>query len=334
MRILCGISGIEFTAEHFPATLTSRETMHPIFTIPQKRLLPYINKYHAKQLTDTDSYLLFLALLNSTELVEWRVPAMRTLETNSLIANNLEALVKIVGKMNIIQTPSVQFARFAITPDTKGLENIKHWLGVWQQCIQDFYDGNKRHAEINAMHNRELALERMIKNPMRKPESYAGMLAAWAEEAGSFPKFITTLPNGTTIPCSEYWKGIIVACHNQERIFAIPVLDLKELIEHCEENIEHGTIYAHSLMHTLRTGFAKQQSYLGLGDIDISGGYRILDSDSSVQDANLAAMIDNAPQHEPALSEYPNRIAFLRAKMRWQLAQESRTPQEYKGAEL
>lgn len=334
MKILCGISGIEYTTEHFPAHLTSRETMHPIFTIPQKRLLPYINKYHAKQLTDTDSYLLFLALLNSTELIEWRVPAMRTLDTNSIIANNLESLVKLVGKMNIIQNPSVQFARFAITPDTKSLENVRHWLGVWQQCIQDFYDGNKRHAEINAMHNRELALERMIKNPMRKPESYAGMLAAWAEDAASFPRFITTAVNGTQVACNDYWKAIVIACHNQERIFAIPAEDLKELIEHCEEHIEHGTIYAHSLMQTLRQGYAKQQSYLGLGDIDISGGYRILDADSSVQDANLAAMIDNAPTKEPSLSEYPNRIAFLRAKMRWQLAVESKQSQEYKGNEL
>ena len=87
-------------------------------------------------------------------------------------------------------------------------------------------------------------------------------------------------------------------------------------------------------MQTLRNGYAKQQSYLGLGDIDVSGGYRILDAESSVQDANIIAMIDNAPTHEPSINEYPSKIAYLRAKMRWQLAQSAKASGEYKGDEL
>ena len=112
MKILCSKSGIEFTAEHFPGTFFSRELSHPIFSLEQKKLLSYTGKWAAGELTPTDSYLLFLALLNSSEQIQFRTSCKRTPLTNSIVANNMEYLVRTVIKLNAIRTPGTLFPYF------------------------------------------------------------------------------------------------------------------------------------------------------------------------------------------------------------------------------
>src|SRR3990172_712457 len=100
MKILCSISSTEFNVEHFPGYLSSREVSHPIFYLPQKKLLSYMAKWSGSELTRTDSYLLFLAILNSTELVHFRVPIFKDNRTDSIIAQNMEKLALTVTKLN------------------------------------------------------------------------------------------------------------------------------------------------------------------------------------------------------------------------------------------
>lgn len=318
--ISCIYSGLEFKTEHFPCSLKSN---HPIFELPQKKLLGFTAKYFAEELTHTDAYLLFLALLNSTEKVEFRVPAFRTSHTNSLIANNMENLIQVIGAINIIQHPGFVIPSFVISQDTKDLSNISNWIANWEACIQDFKDGYRTYNESRALINREAALEKLIKNPAKNVSSYAHILADWAEIAGSFPVFEVKTPDNELISCAKYWKQIISKCVRDDAIFAIPSADLEELIEHCETEITHGSIHAHSLMDLLKSGKKKQQNYLGLGDITLlNSPYKILDSDGDVERANKLILIESAPTELPTLSAYPSKLAYLRAMVKYNMAQE------------
>jgi hypothetical protein len=328
MKILCGISGLEFQCEHFPASLTSREVTHPIFSLPQKKLLSYTGKWAGGELTPTDSYLLFLAILNSSELVEFRVPVTRTALTDSIVAQNMEPLVKTVIKLNTVTSPSVVFPRYAVTPETKTLGNVKYWIENWKDSYQDFLDGYKRDSVSRALITREAALERMIKNPHLPVSAYASKIADWASIAGSFPTFNTISPfNKLQVSINDYWKDIIIRCTREENIYAVPEKDIKELLEHCEGNIAIGTIYSNALFTVLRKALQKQHDFLGLGDIDISAGnkYQFLESSDTVESANLKALIDSAPTEEPKPEQYPSRLAFIRAKMRYQLARDTKS---------
>jgi hypothetical protein len=324
MKILCAYSGLQFNVDHFPASLSARECVHPIFYISQKKLLGYTGKWARHELTDTDSYLLFLALLNSTELVEWRVPAVQTARTTSLIANNMESLAQIVGRINLIKHPAFVLSRIAITPESKSLDTVKYWIQNWEQAFVDFETGYRDAKKHDRLVVRESALQKLIKDPNKELRIIAKSLADWAADAGDFP--VTTVlarDMKTPMSLSDYWKQIILACVNEEKIFNIRKADLEELIEHCEENIEAGTIYHHALMTVLRGGLKKQINYLGLGDIDItSSTYRILDTDTSVENANKLALIDSAPKEKPVESAYPSRIAYLRARLKYDMAQE------------
>jgi hypothetical protein len=322
MKILCSLSGVEFTVEHFPGYLTSREVAHPVFSIPQKKLLPYISKWASAELTTTDSYLLFLSILNSSELVEFRVPAARSELTDSIVAQNMEALAKTVSRLNSVTNPSVVFPRYVISPETKYLTNVKYWIENWNDCWNDFQDGYSKQLDSRKLVVREAALERMIKNPHLPLSAYASKIAEWAAIAGDFPENLKTSPfTGEKITVSEYWKEIIARCSREESIFSVPQSDIAYLLTHCETNISIGSIYSNALFKVLRHAIDKQKNFLGLGDMDLNKSkYQILSEDSTTETANLQAMIDSAPDHEPNQSEYPNKLAYLKAKLRWQTA--------------
>jgi hypothetical protein len=322
MKILCSLSSIEFEVTHFPGTFYSKETHHPVFNLPQKRLLSYIGKWAGNELTPTDSYLLFLAILKSSDLVEFRVPAYRTPQTDSIIANNMEFLVRTVVKLNTVSNPAVVFPHYVISPDTKFLTNVHYWIENWHQSYIQFQEGYRREIDDRKLLKRESALERMIKNPHKPISSYASEIASWAALAGSFPTFLTTNPfSQLAVPISDYWREIIRRCASNDTIFSVPKKDIEELLEHCEDHIPIGSIYAHALFKVLRTAIEKQRNFLGIGEIDVRATYAILDNNSTAEQANMHALMSAAPDEKPQEKNYPTKFKYLQAKLRWEMSQ-------------
>lgn len=316
-RILCAYSGIEFTCEHFPAYLTARECAHPIFSLSLKKLLPYQLKYECGELTPTDSYLLFLALLNSSSCVEFRVPANRNPATDAIIANNMSDLFSIISKVVGIKSPHFAVPSFVISPDTKTLETVHYWIAAWENCIDDFESGYTTAHHRRKQEDKEYYLEKLIKGGEKETSQYSSSLAEWAALAGNFPTGTVPTIFGV-VSLSDYWKKIIRKCTSGESIFQIPLLDLEDLIEHCEDSIDAGSIYAHALFKLLREGRERHKNFLGLGEFSIIGeSYKILADDDSVEDANKLMMIESAPDKEPIAADYPNRISYLKAKTKW-----------------
>lgn len=321
MKILCSHSSVEFEVSHFPGTFYSRELIHPIFYLDQKRLLSYTRKWAGGELTATDSYLLFLALLNSSDQIDFRVPVFRNEHTDRIIALNMEPLVRTVIKLNAVRNPAVTFPRFVITPETRFLQNVHHWIECWQDAYQDFLDGYKSAHESRKIIIRESALQRMIKNPHKSIADYATQLADWAETVGEFPQFLIESPwNKLKITCGTYWKAIIIRAAKEEYLHSVSPSDLQELLDHCEDKIPVGTIYSHELFKLLRKAQERQKNFLGFGDLDVRSTYSLLDDTSNAESANLKAMIDSAPEEEPKPEQYPTRFKYIQAKLKWDMA--------------
>lgn len=313
-KVLCALSGVEFNCEFLPITLHSREYAHPIFYLPPKKLLGLYQKYRHAELDPTSTYLLFCAYLHSTDLVEFRVPAKVTPQTAQIIANNFDDLVSICEKIQRVRTPSVQFSRIAISPDTCTLENVKYWIAIWEEAFDSFLSGNALERHKRAIADLEERLDYLCKDANRSDIHFAARLADWAEKAGDFPRF--QLPAlGKILTCAEYWKLIIRKCVSQDKIFEIPSKDLQELITHCEENIDAGSTYAHHLFKLLHEGLNKQSSFLGLGSVTFS----ILKPDDSVEAANKQVIIQSAGTDEPRRVDYPSTFQYLKAKSAWDM---------------
>lgn len=338
-RILCAISGIEYQCTHLQFYSTSRESHHPIFDIPTNKLLEITPRWLDGELSHTENYLLYLALFNSTGLMDFRVPATICGETPSIVAQNmhhLAAIVEIICRnRSAIAAGRLHIPSFVITPDTKDLTSSPDWIKIWQNAYADYQDGYRTSTLLERIERQETILERYIKDRTKDISTYASKLANWAHDAGQFEKYanfdIVNEKHQMEL-LSDYWKRIIIACAKSESAWSIDEADLKELIEHCEDHINHGSIYTQTLMALLNSGLEKKRNYLDLGDIDLSNNgsnpFRILDANASIEDANKLAMIDSAPECEPKESDYPNKLAFVRAKFKWRMAQDYKRQQQ------
>ena len=325
-KLTCSKSGVVFNCEHMPL---ASYNIHPLFSVPQKRLISLAGQWAAQKLSPTESYLLYLALLDSTDLVLWRVPSIYLgPPTDAIVQNNMENLLHIIAKINVISHPSFALPSFAVGPETATLENSHHWIQVWTENYREWYSdylaAGKREELKEVLDHREEALQRLIKSST-PVEAYAATLAEWAAAAGAFPTTTTPHPvTGMPVPIADYWKQLIRTIANEDKLWRYPRADLVELIEHCEGAITHGNIYAHKLMQYLRSGLRKYDDYLGFGDISIgsSGGtpFTVMPLVSGVHAINRAALISTAPEEEPKKHQYPTTLAWLKAYTKWKLA--------------
>lgn len=334
-QVLCGISGIQFKVPYLPMKLklTSRECNHPIFSASYSQLEPIIEDWHDGNLDPVESYLLYLALFNITELVDFRLPAMRTDKTDSIVAANMLALVEIVDKIITVSPERARtkflMPRYVIGTETKNLSNTKFWIANWEACYKEYMAGYKTSTLLDKIHQKEAALEVLIKDKTKDISQYALQLASWTALVADFKGIDCVVADGThndrPILLSEYWKRIIVTAAKRTNIYEIHDADLAELIEYLEDNIEVASsgIYGHTVLSLLRSTQKTRESYFSLGDIDIGAKgtvYKILDPSASTEDANLQVLIDNAPLYEPRVTDYPNRLAYLKAKAKWDLS--------------
>src|SRR3954462_12878917 len=98
MRLICQYSGVEFSATHFGGMRYN--SIHPIFEVPVGMLLKRIPDFFKPETTRAERRLHFLALLNSSGLIEWRSIAAPEDKT---ILNNFQQLADVMKWLDIYQ---------------------------------------------------------------------------------------------------------------------------------------------------------------------------------------------------------------------------------------
>lgn len=313
MQVYCQYSGITFNVENFANFRL--QYVHPIFSAEPKHLLSRSGDWAAGKYNEKECKLLFLALLHSTELVEFRVAAV---PEHSTVQKNMELLMRFVAWQSGLSNPSVSFPRFAISPETRTLPNVKHWMDTWLEARKDFENGYRSTSIVTKMRMREAALERLIKNAGKKTDDYPGLLAAWAMDAADVPHALR-----------NFWISLFKL--KGMSLYNARECDLRELVDHMEDKLEHGTIYAKATMNHVRMLLAKNKAGLGfslgmpseeLENLDyeklIRDPFRIVEDEIETHNTNIIAK--SAPLDEPVESNYPSRLAFLRAKAAYTLA--------------
>jgi len=310
-KAICAKSGIPFTVQYFPYNFSEGELQHPVFDLTYAQLTTpqLLNKWINRELTEIDTKLYFLALLHSSNLIAWNTYARPTLAICEL---NMEPLLDILGWQNTIHHPRLSMPHMAITQDTATLDNVRNWIAAWNSARQDFESGYKELSRNQLILRKEDTLQKLIRDKQKELVDFSGILASWAELSADFPTFSTTV-NGVTLPLCEYWKQILVTCSKTPtHIWRLDIDDMRELLTHLEDNLEHGSIYAHATMKLLRDGISTHENYLG---------FSIVNQSSDVERANIQILVDNAPATMPILSQYPNKIMYLKAKIAYEQAQ-------------
>lgn len=309
MKITCSLSGLDYSVDYFPSKLSAGFTYHPIFDLPQSRLHEYYSMHCRQQLKQEETFLLTLALLKSSELIIFRQSAQFSQSSVGRCFANLERLYRIVSLIQSILVPHVSFPRISINRETTELENLADWLKVWEDCYDEFMQGLADNQAADLLKRKERALEKFIKSPNIPARKYAHVLAEWAAYAFNFPAYII-----------DYWQEIIIKCYNYDQIISIPLVDMEELIEHCESELGDstiGTIQSNLLFSVLSEGKQKIQSEQIFAKN--KEGLVILD-DTRKDHAHIIEVVKSAPANQPKLEDYPTKFDYQKALMRWQMA--------------
>ena len=310
-QAICAKSGLQFKIDFFPYSFNEGQLQHPVFDLSYQELTQehLLNKWVNREFTEIDTKLYFLALLSSTNLVNWYTYARPSIATCEA---NMEGLLDILGWMNAIKHPKLSMPHMAITQDTATLDNIRLWIAAWNGAKDDFENGYKELTRNQLMLRQEDTLQRLIKDQQKELQDFSGILANWAALSAEFPQFLITV-GGSSIAICDYWKSILVTCSKTPtHIWRLDIEDMRELLEHLETNLEHGSIYAHATMKLIRDGIDTHSNYLG---------FSIINAAEDIERANIQILADNAPSELPLLSQYPNKILYLKAKIRYEQAQ-------------
>ncbi len=307
-QAICAKSGIPFKIQYFPYNFNSGELHHPVFDLSYEQLVSeeLLHKWTHREFTEIDTKLYFLALLHASNLVEFHTYARPSL---AICEMNMEALLDILGWIYTIKHPRLTMPKMCVSQDTATLDNVRNWIGAWVTAKGEFESGYKELTRNQLMMRKEDTLQRLIKDQQKEPQEFAGILADWACLCAEFPTFPINV-NGVTLSLSDYWKQILVTCgKTPAQIWRLSLPDMVELLSHLEDNLEHGSIYSFSVLKLVRDGIDTHKNYLG---------FDIINTNQDMERATLLMLANNAPVDMPKLIDYPNKILYLKAKIRYE----------------
>ena len=315
-KVTCAISGLDFQVSAFSDLNISYKVgyFHPIFAAPYRDLEKLYYKHTRGRLTPTDSYLLFLAYLNSSDQVHWDYPLTlnpKDPATRKLVENNFSQLVSVLQKTAVITYSSFDQPSFRVTYENSRLEEIQFWIEAWIENINSFSFNRATERDRSALLAVEKKLEILILSDL-SPEAYSKTIADWASRAAIFPE-----------SKEELYKTTIASCFNITKMFNTPLALLKEIKNYCECNIEAGSIHFHALIKVLQEGISRHVDYLGGSALTL--GYELLPSASiSTQmleaDKKLKIIAETAPTELPLKEDYKSPIEYLKARLAFRVA--------------
>ena len=319
-RITCAISGIRFQCSFLDnVSIPHKEGyFHPTFALPHEILHKLYDKHCNGDLNHTDSYLLFIAFLHSSNKIIWEHPANlnpNDSSTRQLVENNITQLIKVLAKSEMIKHPSFEQPKFKVTYETSLLHQIPNWIEAWEDNIAFFHRNSASIRQQQTLMEIENKFSYHI-NSGNSPDKYTHIIANWACEAASFPPLR-----------AESFKKIIRSCFNINAMFNTDLDLIKEVKDYCECNIDAGSVHFHILSEVFNAGIARHKDYLGISSI--GRGYDILPSPHSTVankekekeiKSQLHDMATTANENEPVSKDYPDSISFLKAQLAFRLA--------------
>lgn len=311
MKIRCIKSGIVFEVSGFPGTTTG---IHPCFSMPIKKLWHGISAWKSGTMPQVESYLLFLALADSTGLVEFHDSVDPSESTPQIVASQMPRLLRMITTISTVTIPSFKPPRFSISRNalSSDLSSVSGWITDVMDYHGEYVAGSKRQALRAAAERKQAGLERLIRSTRISPIKYANQLASWASDAAAFPADI-----------SDYWKSLIVRCHTDTDIVTIPKHDLIELLDHVTENLDAiGSVSSHHLFSVIQTGL---DTIIGF-----FSGFAIITKESTADISE--ALLEEISQETnrtttgkpPVRSDYKSDFAFLKAKMNYSISREGK----------
>ena len=326
-NITCAISGLRFSLAGMEGISIPASTgyYHPVFTLPQKTLYRLYYQHTRNQLSPIDSYLLFCAFLHQTGQIDWQAPATcnpSDARTKRLVQNNLAQLIAVYEKTSIIKHPSFKQPSFVVSYDNGSLEQVHNWILAWHENLVAFNVSRATYAQQRDLAKIEADLDQKLQAGIPL-EKLPAIISSWASQTAEFPT-----------DKDEAYQRVIRSCFNSTKMFNTPLPLIKEVQEYCFANIEPGSIHFHTLCEILKEGASRHLDYLGGSTLAL--GYTLLDTSATGGTregdlktvAELTTIAGTAPLEQPIESDYPTKLAYLKARLAYRVASSFNTSKE------
>lgn len=311
MKLTCPISQLTYSTNIGYGTGSS---IHPALTQPLKQLVANLPSYYSGRIAaeSPDSlYLYKLAWLCQLPDITFRTPVNRPTAEPAL-TGVLDRMISLVTTVQ--QHKHIHFPALVIDKESANLDTLKFYLDSLEECITEAKRSGRELSAAAKLTRIESTLERMVLSQLKAHRTKTSkLIAEWAALAADFPMFRVTVPGtGKEVPCSEYWQLIItnsfVESTNTLLELSIPVADIEELIDHCEDYIPHGTVYASVLMRSLRAARDTVAEMLTPAGV----------AKSLTKSADSA--LTGAASTKPVRSQFASNLEYIKALVKWQQA--------------
>ena len=312
MRIKCRYSGVDFVASGFNELYI--QGSHPLMNVDLITLLARARDWAEGKLSSTERRVLFIALLKSTELVEFHRSA---LPPDSVIAKNMETLIRTMGWKGKLGD-LLPLPKYAVTNDTYRLVNIHQWLKRCNDAKSEWENKDAVWERREELRIREERLIKLIRTPTKKLSFYQGMLGRWILEASNAP-----------VAMHDYWLQLLRLKEYRD-IWAASRVDLEELLEHMEDNLPAGSIIADVAFKHVRKlreiNIGGVEFGLGMDDDNADLDFSAMRNNpfimiEEIEEHNMIAAASFASKEEPKVDEFETKGLYLKAVARWRLAQ-------------
>lgn len=317
MRVTCKYTGLTFTSSSFSKVRFVGE--HPLMTAPLETLLSRTANWSKGELSPVEQYILFIALLKSTDLVDFQVAVKAK---RNIIVANMEKLIKAAGWISFMRSKTY-LPRYVVTEETCNLSNIHFWLDSLEEAKVEFHSNYWTSSARDRLEHRTAALERMIKSPQRNALRYATILAEWALTASAAD---TKLDKEML----EKWKAIFRLRGND--IALVSLDDIDDVLDYMTINLpsyKAGIFATETLLHLRKLRSMKETGdFLGILDYDqltydpkdvLDNPFKIIPSDSQAHQFIKNVAI-NAPTELPKRSDYSTNVEYIRAYAQYNVA--------------
>lgn len=325
MRTFCTISGLPIFKSNYLLGFDLADE-HPIFRA--KRSLVYtprmVHTFMTSESQD-EKALIFLAYLNATDLVSFRVPARPTLQVMASQFPRLSWLGQWVAYAKFSLARMVSFPEYVVDHGNQDLSNIRAWLDAIEE-IKGRIEKSEYLRDKNAeLLQKELEIKRELGQAISDGRTFTPKLAKWALEICEI-----------TFVHADYQKWMKVLCTSKSDAWTIDSDDLKELQEilECKLPLVDSNPQAISIMHQMRElEYAQKVGFQEFSIFDSEDGavkeFEILEDDGEGKMVSkpINQHLKDIPETEPVRKNYETLVKYLVAKAKWDIAQ-SKKPKD------
>ena len=311
MKVICAKTNIAYTTSGY-SNFVIRST-HPLFSASYETLLEVAKSWRRGELSEGERRVLFVALLDSTRLLDWECAATPAPDT---VQKYMEYLLMTVDWIHATGK-RIPLNRIAINSSTCTLESKHHydsdgvektayagirvWLNNWNNTQREFTMSSHMQSVRDKIAKSQDKLLRLIRNEREDSDSYARGLATWFLQASNAPKALHT-----------YWTELFLL--KRPAVWNASCTDLDELVEHFQDNVPLVSPYAMAAYrHIVAIRRDCKEGILSAITGTVTGNgaanYTIIQEQTEID--NIAAAVAQAGESAPIEREFSSKTQYL-----------------------